>query len=583
MDATPQPLGTDPLIRATTAPTPMTTPPTPTDPTEPAAPSSTPAATKRKTSSGTLLWAVLIILAAGAMYYFRVNPLNWVARIPFEWQALTPEFVVLLFALLAPIVALWDTDRRGMQQFALIGMGGSFLLTLGSLLGTAFDIPVSGTDFTLEYIGSTIKGVYSVTYASQLFKLIFLGVGVLAIIGMGRPLKGKTEQDWGEFYSLLLFATLGMMVVASAQELFVLFLGIEMASMSSYLLATFRRDRIASEAGLKYFTIGAISSGMTLFAISLIYGMAGTTQIAQLASVITIDSGYDAISLVAIVLLLAGLGFKISSVPFHAWAPDVYSGAPVPIAGVLASASKAMGFIAIFHIFLVGLIGVKGNWQLAVALIATASMFVGNLVAVQQQNVRRMLAYSSIAQAGYILIALAVGTWYAVGGGIFHLMTNAAMKLGAFIIVGALLYLGVPDQVQSYRGLSRKTPFLAFAMTVFLLSMAGLPPLGGFWSKFVLFSAAIDEGVNNDLGWLIWLAVIAVVNSAISLYYYLRLIRAMYVEGQDDHEDAMPLTISLGTKVAVGACLVGVVVMGFYPQWFIDASMHAARSLLRLE
>jgi NADH-quinone oxidoreductase subunit N len=503
-----------------------------------------------------------------------------------NWQSITPELVILLFALLAPLVALWDTDRKGMQQFALIGLLGSFLLTLGSLFGYNHALPFTSIRFTLQYIGSDLNGVYGITYASQLLKLLFLGVGVIAVLGIGRPLKGRAEEDYGEFYGLLLFATLGMMVVASAKELFTLFLGIETTSMSSYLLAAFRRDRISSEAGLKYFVIGAISSGMTLFAISLLYGMAGTTIIKDIAPHLTIGGGYDVASMLAIVLLLAGLGFKISMVPFHAWAPDVYSGAPVPVAGILASASKAMGFVALFQVFLVGLIGVKSNWELAVALLAVVTMTVGNLVAVQQTNLRRMLAYSSIAQAGYLLIALAVGSWYAVGGGLFHLFTNAAMKLGAFLVVGALLYAGIPDHVDGWRGLGRRAPMLAFAMTVFLLSMAGLPPFGGFASKFVLFSGAIDVGVTQGLGWLIWLAVAAVLNSAISLYYYLRVIRAMYVDAPDsggaEGAEVERIEVPMGTQVAVLACVALVILMGVWPQPFINAAMRAAQGLLGL-
>ena len=550
------------------------------------APAAASATSRKRGNSGSMLtWVVLLAIAGYLVGVYQLgwpNPLDWIGSIPFEWQAATPEFVILLFALLAPLVGLWDTDRRGMQQFALIGLGGGFLLTLGSLFGTTYDLP-GQTDFTLQYIGTDIGGVYAVSYASQLLKLLFLGVGFLAVLGVGRPLKGKAEQDYGEFYSLLLFATLGMMVVASARELFTLFLGVEMASMSSYLLAAFRRDRAGSEAALKYFVIGAISSGMTLFAISLLYGMAGTTILADMGATIVAGGGYDAASLLAIVLLLAGLGFKISAVPFHAWAPDVYSGAPVPVAGVLASASKAMGLLAILQVFLVGLVGVKSNWELAVGLLAVLTMTVGNLVALQQTNLRRMLAYSSIAQAGYLLIAVAVGTWFAVGGGIFHLLTNAAMKLGAFLVIGALLYAGIPDHVDGWRGLGRRAPLLAFAMTVFLLSMAGLPPFGGFASKFVLFSGAIDAGVTDGLGWLVWLAVAAVLNSALSLYYYLRVIRAMYVEAPESSLEGATVErveVPALTTIAVVACLLLILAMGLVPQPFVEASMRAAQSLL---
>jgi NADH-quinone oxidoreductase subunit N len=244
-----------------------------------------------------------------------------------------------------------------------------------------------------------------------------------------------------------------------------------------------------------------------------------------------------------------------------------------------------MGFAAVFNVFLVGLVGAKANWQLAIAILAAASMTFGNLVALQQTNIRRMLAYSSIAQAGYVLIALVVSTSaqdggvYAVGGGIFHLLTNAAMKLGAFLVVGALLYAGIPDQVDGVRGLGKRAPLLAFAMAVFLLSMAGLPPFGGFASKFVLFSSAVDVGVTQDLGWLIVLAVVAVVNSAISLFYYLRVIRAMYV---DTNADETRIEVDTGVTVAVGLCLLAVLAMGIYPEPFVDASMKAARSLLGL-
>jgi proton-translocating NADH-quinone oxidoreductase chain N len=512
-----------------------------------------------------------------------VGLLDFLTLPDMQWQGLMPEIVILLFALLSPLLSVWEGDRRSMRVFALYGLGGALFMALGSLLDLHFTIPFTNIVFTLQYQGTNLGGAFVVSYASQLFKVIFLGVAFLAVLGIGRPLKGKTEEDWGEFYSLLMFAVLGMMVVASAQELFTLVIGIEMASICSYLLAGFRRDAVGGEASLKYFTIGAISSGLLLFAVSLIYGMAGTTSIPALAHVVA-HGPFDSVSLVVIVMLLAGLGFKISSVPFHAWAPDVYSGAPAPVAGMLAAGSKAMGFVAVFNVFLVGLVGLKSNWELTVAIIAAASMTFGNIVALQQTNIRRMLAYSSIAQAGYVLIAVAVGgsaqdggVW-AVGGGIFHLMTNAAMKLGAFLIVGGLLTAGVPDDINSWRGLGRRAPFFSLAMTLFLLSMAGLPPLAGFASKFVLFSGAVDAGVTANLGWMVWLAVFGVANSAVSLFYYFRLIRAMYVEdGEEGHLD-MPT----GTGAAVVACVALTLAMGLWPQPFLQAAFKAAASLLGL-
>ena len=507
---------------------------------------------------------------------------------PLDWQAFTPELVVLLFALLAPIVALWDTDRKGMQQFTLFGLGGAFLMSLGSLLGWNFGIPGTGIHFTLEYIGRSPNAAFVVTEASQFLKPIFTGVAFLAVLGAGKVLPRRADEDHGEFHSLVLFATLGMMIVASAQELITLLLGIEIASMSSYLLAGIRRDRAGAEAAVKYFTIGAVSSGMTLFGISLVYGITGTTHIPTIGTMLEVGGQYDAVTLVTILMLLAALAFKISSVPFHVWAPDVYQGAPSPVAGMLAAGSKAMGFAALFNVFLVGLIGVAADWQLTLAAVAVVTMFLGNLVALRQDSLRRMLAYSSVAQAGYLLIAvvaagaaaqagtLATQGWYAVTGGLLHLLVNAGMKLGAFLIVGALILVGVKDHIGNYKGLGRRAPLFAFAMTVFLLSMAGLPPLGGFTSKFVLFSSAVDVGVTQSLGWLLWLAVFAVLNSAISLFYYVRVIRTMYVEDAPGDK----LHIDSGARMAVIACMVFVLLVGIYPSWFLDAARGAAASML---
>lgn len=550
----------------------------------------------KKSLVGTIVTAVVLLAFAALVVLVLLRKVTLESlMVPTAYQILTGTWVLLLFAVLAPLLALWDADRRGIRQFTLIGLGAAIVVSLLALIKYEHTFQIGSFQLPIDFnyiknsaasaaAGDSIASVWRVTYASELFKLIFLAVGFVAVLGIGRPLKGRAEEDFGEFCSLILFAVLGMTIVASATELFTLILGIEMTSMSSYLLAGFRRDAVGAEASLKYFVVGAISSGLMLFGISLLYGMAGTTTLPGIAAHLTAGGSFDKLSLIPIAFLLAGLGFKISSVPFHAWAPDVYSGAPPAVAGMLAAGSKAMGFVAVFNVFLVGLVGLKTNWQLAVALIAAASMFFGNLVAIQQTNIRRMLAYSSIAQAGYLLIAVAVGTSaqdggvWAVGGGIFHLMVNAAMKLGAFLIVGALLYAGIPDHIDGWKGLGKRAPVLAFAMTVFLLSMAGLPPLGGFASKFILFSGAIDAGTTQGLGWLVWLAVIAVVNSAISLYYYLRLLRAMYVEEGESGR----INIPGATTFAVVLCAALVVLMGVYAQPFLDASFHAAQDLLHL-
>ncbi len=529
-----------------------------------------------------LLMLLALVVAAFAFGWFK----DIAAKLPpLDWQGLTPELTVLLFAVLLPLVSLGNPDRRSIRQFALFGLGGGFALTAASLANAHMDeLGNFQINFDWRYIGHTLGGVYSFTFASQLLKLVFLGAGFLAVLGMGRPLKGRSEEDLGEFLALLLFAVLGMMLVASSKDLIVLVLGIEMASMSSYLMAGMRRDAVGAEASLKYFTIGAISSSLMLFGVSLLYGMAGSTHFDVIASRVVSHGPFDVAMLLPIVFLLGGIGFKLSSVPFQAWAPDVYAGAPAPVAGLLASASKAMGLAAVVLVFLQALPGAKENWQLIVALVAAGSMFFGNLVALQQTNLRRMLAYSSIAQAGYLLIAVAAagntqdhGVWV-VGGAVLHVIVNAAMKLGAFLAIGALLLAGVPDTLDGWKGLGRRAPLLSFAMVLFMLSMAGLPPMAGFQSKFLIFSGAIDAGVNLNYGWLTALAVIAVVNSAISLFYYLRVMRTMYVEpGPEGRVD-----VNVGSTIAVAVCALAILVIGVWPQPFTDASFHAARDLLGL-
>lgn len=498
------------------------------------------------------------------------------------WQSITPELVLLLFGLLAPLVALWDTDRKGMKQFTLIGLGGAFLLSLGSLLGWNANIPGVDIRFTLEYVGSQLgDGKFVITEATQLFKAIFAGVAFLAVLGSDRPFKGNPveDEDMGEFYALILFATLGMFVVASAREFMLMLLGIEIASMTSYLLAGFRRNRFAAEGSLKYFTIGAVSSSLMLVGISFLYGIAGTTTFEGVSAAMVTGGDFDAMTLMPILLVFAGLGFKLSATPFHAWAPDVYTAAPSPVTGMLAAASKAMAFLAILLVFVGTFGGVQTNWELIVAVIAVISMTVGNLMALRQTSISRMLAYSSVAQAGYLLIAIAVGTWYAAGAGVLHVLVNAGMKLGAFLIVGAMIQSGFGDSIAGWKGLAKRNGFLAFAMTLFLLSMAGFPPLGGFVSKFILFSSAIDVATIMGEGWLVWLVVIAVVNSAASLVYYWRLIRTMYVDDVAE-EDPQPVTMTLGQRLSIFVLAAFVVVVGLFPQPFVDVSMAAGRSLL---
>jgi NADH-quinone oxidoreductase subunit N len=369
-----------------------------------------------------------------------------------------------------------------------------------------------------------------------------------------------------------------MMLVAMAVDLITLYVGLEVASLASFALVAYRKkDKRGAEASVKYLIIGGLSSALSLYGISLLYGITGTTNLAGINTALaSMSSGLGPASWMAIALLIAGFGFKVAIVPFHSWAPDVYEGAPTPISGLLAAGSKKMGMVLMFKVFLVGLIALKADWQALAAIIAILTMTVGNVVALQQTNMKRMLAYSSIAQAGYLIIAIAVATPFAVEGSIFHIITHAFMKGGAFMIVAALAYVALGENISDYKGLGRRAPLIALSMAIFLFALAGIPPLSGFWSKVILFSSAIDASQVAGQGWMVWLAIAGILNSALSLYYYVRVIKYMFVdEGTTKDKLKIPLSMCL----AIGICVVATIVIGVWPDPVINACEQAARTL----
>lgn len=480
-------------------------------------------------------------------------------------EAFAPQLVLVAFALLMPALDYLFKDKRLLALAALaplLGVGAAVLSW--TILGIG-DPPVSQLPLV------------QVDMFSGLFMLVFLAVGVIVVLAS--PEFIRNDRNQGEYYALVLLAITGMTVVAESTDLIALFVGLEIAGISSFALAGFRKsENRSSEAATKYFIVGGFSSALTLFAISLFYGAAGTTEIAQLGprleAMFVQFEGTDSLVLLATVLFLAGIGFKIAMVPFHMWAPDVYEGAPSPISGLLAAASKKMGFAALFKVLLLGIIVTKTDWDIAVAILAIATMTVGNLVAVSQTSIKRMLAYSSIAQAGYILIVLPVGTEYALAGGLFHILTHAFMKSGAFMVVAALGAVAIGERIEDFKGLSKRSPFLAFAMTIFLLSLAGIPPLAGFASKFVLFSSAVYGSIDPGPSWLIWLAVAGVLNSALSLYYYSRVIRCMYMDkGPEGPIRAPPMM-----TVAIVFALVMTFVLGLWFDSVLELCMRAAEA-----
>ena len=483
---------------------------------------------------------------------------------------LAPQIILLIFALVCPALDLWFKMRKGIAYWSLIGLVTVGILEILALYpGTSDLVPF----LSFQAGSEPATEIFSVSAFSQLFTIVFIFVGALVVLAS--PQYIKNERNHGEYYALILIAVIGMSFVATAADLIVIFIGIEIAGIASYTLTGFQKTvKRSTEAAMKYFIIGGFSSAITLFGMALIYGAGGSTNLQMLGATLTAGGAFDSIVILGIVMIIVGLGFKVAAVPFHMWAPDVYEGAPTTITALLAAGSKKMGVAAFFKIFLVGLFAVKVNWDVAIGIIAVLTMTVGNLIAIQQTSVKRMLAYSSIAQAGYILIAIPVATDYAVAGGMLHVLTHAAMKSGAFFVLVALAVVGLGEKIDDFNGLNRRSPFLAFAMAAFVLSLAGIPPLAGFYSKFVLFSAAIEASATTQ--WLVWLAVAGILNSALSLFYYARIIKAMYVDESPSKE---PIKIPRSIAAVVCVALVATILIGLFPEPFVNAALGAADAL----
>jgi proton-translocating NADH-quinone oxidoreductase chain N len=468
-----------------------------------------------------------------------------------------PEIILVIFAVILPGVYIGTKNDKLVAGISIAGIVVSIAFVLQFLWEGASPI--------------VFENLLQMDAFSALFKLVFLIVALFVVIASIRYV--EKEKHIAEYYTLIMFATVGMMLVASATDLIILFVGIELASLSSFALVGFRKkDKRGAEAATKYFVIGALSSAISLFGISLLYGATQTTNIAEIGSVIGTITGMEPVVYISLVMLIAGFGFKVAIVPFHMWAPDVYEGAPTTVTSFLAAGSKKMGLVALFKIFLIGLLAIKADWEMAIAIIAVTTMTVGNVMAVSQTNIKRMLAYSSIAQAGYILIVLPIATDFALTGGIFHIITHAFMKGGAFLIVAGLAMSALGEELADYKGLAKRAPLLALGMAILLFALAGIPPLSGFASKLVLFSSAVDAAVIPATNWMIWLAVAGVLNSALSLYYYARVVKYMYVEKGPEDRIRIPSTMA----IAIFICVAATVVIGIYPEPIIEACQSAA-------
>lgn len=490
-----------------------------------------------------------------------------------EWPLVLPEAILLLGALVLPFIPA----RRGSFVRSYL----TSALLLWSLALVAWMMLPSGffADFPALAESRTAFGVLEVTPFALFFKVVFLSVAVLVSLVSRDYLSDRKEAP--EYYTLLLLATLGMMIVAGARDLITLFVGLETTVIASFTLAGFRRrDPIGSEAAAKFFIIGALSAALVLYGISLVYAVAGTVDLYELANAIASNPGARPALLAAVAFLVAGFAFEITAVPFHMWAPDVYHGSPDPVSALISGASKKMGFAAFFKVFFVALLAVKFQWEVLIGILAVLTMTAANVAALRQTSLKRLIAWSSIAQAGYIMIAIAVGTEFGLTGGFFHILTHAMMAGGAFLLVAVLAARGLGDNIDAYRGLHKRAPFAAATLAILMLSLAGIPPLAGFASKFVLFGGAVSAGVADDNGWLLFLAIAGIVNSAISLFYYARVVRVVYVDEMPAGEAPARMALPASGLIVLAIVLAFAIVAGVWPQPFLEMSRDAAQSLL---
>ena len=457
-----------------------------------------------------------------------------------------PEMVITGTLLLVVVADIALPVLRRSLTFALtvLGLAAAFALTLPLIAVQP---------------GSMFYGMIALDPMAVFFKA-FLVLASLLVVLAAPGSKEFSRSNLGEFYALLLGVTLGMMLLASSTDLLMFFLSLEMVSLGSYIMVGYlHNDRQSNEASLKYILFGAVSTGAMLYGITLLFGVTGTTKMVVIRHVLAgaAASGENSlILLVSTVLILAGLGFKIAAVPFHFWCPDVYTGAPTPVTAFLSVAPKAAGFAIFMRFFFTGLSQAGPqltwstfgsiNWMPIVMVLSIVTMTFGNIAALRQENMKRLMAYSSIAHAGYILMGVVVLTSEGLQAVLVYLVTYLFMNLGAFMIVIEIYNRTGSFELKDYRGFYRRSPFLSISMSIFLLSLMGIPPLAGFFGKFYVFAAA----VNRDLAWF---AVIGAINSVVAVYYYVRVMKTMMIDGSDDMS---PVRVSWDSKALIWVMLI---------------------------
>lgn len=470
-----------------------------------------------------------------------------------QWNLLLPEIFISSLALILLCIGLILPRLR--NELSLYLALATLVITLGLLFVTDN--------------GALFMDMYVVDPLARFFKIIVLGAAILVVL-LSRDYLKKGRLMEGEFYALILFSTLGMMLMSSANNFLNLYIGIELTTFSLYVLVTYLRgDRKSNEAGLKFFILGIFTSAILLYGISLVYFVTGDITF---TNIINVSPNASPAFTFGMFLILVGLAFKIGAVPFHVWVPDVYEGAPTPITAFISVAPKAAGIALLLRILLLSFASMKNDWVIPIMIISAASMTYGNIVAISQTNMKRLLAYSGIAQIGNVLMGLAAGTKLGGSSMLFYLLVYLFANIGAFAVVIIFANITNSEEIADLSGLSRRSPLLGLAILISLLSLAGVPPLGGFMGKFYVFTAAIREG-------LILLVCIGLVNAIISLYYYLVIIKRVYI---GEPMINTPIVVSNPFKVVIYASIAGVIILGIYPGPFIDLALDATKIFIGL-
>lgn len=462
---------------------------------------------------------------------------------------------VLGLGLLVLAIVVPKDQQRGVGYLTAVTLAVILVLSLGYRGGP----------------GELTGGLYLLDSYAVFFKVLFLLAAILATVA-SYDFVQKTGKNQAEFYSVMVFATLGMMILASAGDLITMYMGLELMSISFCILVAFnRKDAKSQEAGVKYILLAAMSSGVLLYGLSLIYGLTQTTMLGEIVAALS-GQGMTPLLTVAVIFVVAGFAFKISAVPFHMWAPDIYEGAPTAVTAFLAVGSKAAGFAAMIRLFMMALPTGQMVWGILLTVLCLLTVVVGNLIAIPQTNIKRLLAYSSIAQAGYILLGVISYSRMGLMAVMLHSLLYVFANMAAFMVANTFHNATGSDEIKDYSGLAQRAPVLASVMLFAMLSLAGIPPLAGFVTKFYLFTSAIDRG-------FVWLALISIVMSMVSVYYYLQVAKAMFIN--DPPEDAQPLNVSPGTQVALIACFLIILAVGIYPGPITTIATNVALSFLR--